>query len=201
MKIKRKILLDILKSEWLYYLVSAIITIIGFLICSLLFFDIDRLEKVYQGTLYNMPAKDFAIMRNLGINGSTNPTYIFEFVFLLIFIVSYDFLWSYISYKKYRSDISILRIRGIGSCHSQYSFYFFRIGIFLFFNSLALLPYWLILYIIYLIQQTKFMLVSFNFSSLVFLIVLTCLFAVISWPFYSRPYRSDHLISFIRENY
>ncbi|MCR4698835.1 MAG: hypothetical protein K5762_05675 [Bacilli bacterium] len=190
----------ILRKEWLFYFVSIVISAITFFFWCCIFFDEQAVYADYGGKA-QMDLHDESMMHQLGLSGITRQSYIIPMFFFLIILLFFYVLWAYVSYKDYGKSIVLMRVRGMNKWQSQYRFLFIRLLYFVIASMISLSLCFLGLWIMFLLMQTKHMIV--RFSPYLFSVIASYLvvYLVINLPFYSFPYKREKLIHFLRENY
>jgi len=196
----KKIIKSVFSTEWIYGLIYGTFAFLSYCLLSFLLFDEKRVYSEYGGeSMIN--GKDYDFIDILGVKGIARQSYILPFFFLMVATIVFFFLWSYLSYRKHCNDISLMRVRGISKSKSQFAFLRARGLLFLFASLISILPYILFIFAFYWVAQTKYIII--HFTPWVFLLIFISLlaFLIVSFPFYTKPYKKDRLIRFLRENY
>ena len=174
---------------------SILYTIGGFL-----FFDVSRINSFY-GSKSNMPGWDYYIIDAIGVEGVAIQGYLFTYFFLVVLIIITFVLDAYITYKKDKDVISLLKVKGYSFIYSNGLFWLVKCCLFFVSSIIAILLFLIILIIVNMNLGTQMPVLIIDHNVFIQLIVFNVLHAIINLPFYIISFSEKELIKTIRNFY
>ncbi len=190
----KKTFFYILKSNWLIYLISVILSLVLLIISYFAFFDFETITSFYHDEI---PLYDEYIINNIGLTGINKQGYIFSFFFLVIIVIVFYLLSGFIINKKEKNIIALLVIKGFKSPTIMY--YLIHLIIFILLQINSLLIYLFACIIFNSIINIEMPFICFNQSILLIWLTNIIVFSTLRFPFYYFPYQDERIIKIIRE--
>lgn len=122
-----KTIKDYVTKEFFQLLFFFIMFLIVFILAELVFFDKGKIDLVYGGEI-NMPDWDYYVA-NVFLFDPNYQGYVLVFCFIILTLLVFFFLESYISSRRDEENVAMLILKGFSFRYSSGLFLFIKLGL------------------------------------------------------------------------